>query len=128
MTTHPGTFQPTSVASAYSEALAYLGGRTSRKLANNTYLVRATTAGEALVMYHGNTVIRYRANPRGIIVDSCGWRTFTTKERLNWFLPSGTWGGERWHGLYRVFQEKHVWYLSTPSGRVPFSDGMVITP
>lgn len=125
MSSNPRTFQPTTVANAYDEALAYLGGKSSRKIAHNTYLAKIFD-GCIAVTYHGNAVIQYRTD--GIYVSSCGWRTFTTKERLNWFLPRGTWDGERWHDNVGVYQEAREWYLAGPEPhRVRrFEDGMVV--
>jgi hypothetical protein len=112
---NPGTFQPIDVATAHQNADTYLAGRNERKVANNTTMNRGAS-GDISILYHGNTIITYRANG-SIRLSSAGYRTFTTKERFTWFLPPG----------YRVFSEKHEWFLRTPSGdKVPFKDGMVI--
>jgi hypothetical protein len=129
---NPKTFQPTTVASAYNEALAYLDGKSSRKIAHNTYLVSNDATGEILITYHGNIVVTMTM-PEGtdttrIVVSSCGYRTYTTKARLNWFLPRGTWDGERWHDNVGVYQEAREWYLAGPEPhRVRrFEDGMMV--
>ena len=57
-----------------------------------------------------------------IRLDSGGWETFTTKERMNRYLPEGV----------SVFQKAGVWYVGDLRFggivEVPFSDGMLIRP
>lgn len=71
--------------------------RESRKLANNTYLERR---GDAIaVRLHFTDVITF--NPDGsVTLNSGGWRTVTTKDRMN--FTSGV----------RVFQHAHEWYVA----------------
>lgn len=49
-------------------------------------------------------------------LSSCGWKTSTTKERINRYLPSG----------YFVRQRDFEWYLETPEETLDFKDGMEI--
>lgn len=49
-------------------------------------------------------------------ISSCGWKTSTTKERINRHLPRG----------FRVFQEDFEWYVETPEETLEFKDGMKI--
>ena len=51
-------------------------------------------------------------------VTSGGWRTVTTKNRINRYLPSG----------FYVRQEAYVWYIEAPDGRTEFEDGHLIVP
>jgi len=104
--------EPTS----YTEAAEILGSRDSRKIAHNTYLERldAETIG---VRLHRTYVVRFNANGTTRL-DSGGWRTVTTKERMNRYVPAG-------FGLY---QKAHVWYIDTPSGVEEYSDGMILAP
>jgi hypothetical protein len=44
-------------------------------------------------------------------LDTGGWRTVTTKERINYYAP------------VRMYQRNHVWYLKDG---VPFSDGIIV--
>lgn len=72
--------------------------------------------GRTVYFYHQSPVVveigdRYR-------LDSCGYRTRTTKERINRRLPYG----------YRVKQRDHEWLLDTPDGVYDFTDGMTIGP
>jgi len=48
------------------------------------------------------------------VLDSCGFHTSTTKDRLNNYLPQG----------YSLSQQNHKWLLSTPHGTIDFYDGM----
>lgn len=51
-------------------------------------------------------------------VSTCGWYTYTTKERINHLLPPGI----------GVFQSKSKWYVSYKgkNGLIPFVDGMSV--
>ena len=51
-----------------------------------------------------------------ITLDSGGYQTVTTKDRMNRFLPLG----------YRVYQKDFDWYLHTPEGTREYQDGMQI--
>ena len=68
--------------------------------------------------YHQSPVVVERDDGQ-VRLSSCGYRTSTTKERINRYIPRG----------YRVYQEDFEWFLSQPSGPdIPFVDGMVIEP
>lgn len=85
----------------YTELDTKLQGRNkeSRKEAENTYLKRR---GEDIaLLYHETDVATFKPNG-DIILNSGGWHTLTTKERINWAL-AGT--GKR------LLQERGVWYI-----------------
>lgn len=94
----------------------------SRKVANNTYVQRRPE-GRIAVKLHQTDVLMFSPNGR-IELDSGGWTTPTTKERINRYLPGG----------YSLVQERGVWYLLdlTHGADDPvshtFKDGMVIHP
>lgn len=78
--------------------------------------VSTTPDGTVRVTYH-NTVV---AAKRGDIItlDSGGWRTPTTKRRINQAL-------EVWGRPERVVQRDYEWVISHPDGTSePFSDGV----
>lgn len=79
----------------------WLQGRNyeSRKLARNTYLKRRN--GHIAVQYHATDVVSYYPNG-DIVLNSGGWLTMTTKERIDWFTPA-------W---LRVSQNRGVWYIT----------------
>ena len=82
----------------YQTAFAFLEGRQRRKLVNNTWL--EVRDGETIaVRYHKTDVVTYKADGK-IILNSGGWQTVTTKERLNAFSPLG------------VYQRRGVWLVS----------------
>jgi hypothetical protein len=61
-----------------------------------------------VVRYHGHAIVILHPDNSTTLAD-CGWRTSTTKERLNLFAPYGV----------RVWQEKGVWYYSVRDNDVP---------
>jgi hypothetical protein len=97
----------------------------SRKLANNTYLQRRDK--NIAVLYHSTDVVIYTPNGNTIL-NSGGWHTSTTKERINIGLQ-GT--------GYRLIQNNSIWYLTNYSSYpdyktliqngYKFKDGITIT-
>lgn len=101
---------------SYQEALEKLGKRETRKLENNTYLQRR--GDNLVVMLHSTDVVTYQADGR-VILDSGGWRTPTTKDRINTYAPINLW------------QDKGQWFIGPNWNRVNtaiFQDGMIINP
>jgi len=97
----------------YAEADAKLQGRCkdSRKVGNNTYLQRR---GENIIAVRLHKTDILMLHPNGDVhLNSGGWRTVTTKARMNEFLLRG----------YFVSQTRGQWYLND----VPYRDGMSIT-
>ena len=88
-----------------------------RKLENNTYL-EMTPEGVPGVKLHGTFVVKI--NPDGTYtLDSGGWQTVTTKDRINGYSPVA------------LYQHKGEWFVATvKKGRLahetatPFKDGM----
>lgn len=105
----------------YNELDAQLQGRNrnGRKIANNTYAERR---GEAIaIRLHSTDILTF--NPDGsTVVNSGGWRTVTTKARLNDYLPNG----------YGISQSKGLWYWHKYNGQFEslplYNDGDSITP
>jgi hypothetical protein len=90
----------------------------SRVVANNTFEIIGPL-GDKTIRLHFTDIVIFR--PDGsIVLDSGGWRTVTTKARMNDFLPYGI----------HVYQQDGFWYLSGFYGSsqwtVPFYDGIVI--
>jgi len=85
----------------YQEKDQLLQGRCyqSRKVGNNTYLQRIGENAIALRL-HNTDVVTYYADG-SIVLDSGGWKTPTTKDRINMGLPGG----------WQVYQDKGIWYL-----------------
>lgn len=102
---------------SYQEAQERLGGRDSRKLENNTYLKRRADGSMAVVL-HQTDVVTYHPDGR-ITLDSGGWRTMTTKDRINKYAPINLW------------QDRGQWFVGQSWQRPAeaiYDDGMMIHP
>jgi len=88
---------------SYQDAKEYLQGKKSRPYAHNTRItIDSLDLGHEVitVTYHDNPIVNFY--PDGVAsFSSCGWKTPTTKERINWFLPDG----------FSLYQEKSVWHV-----------------
>lgn len=98
----------------YQDALDRLAGRRSRKLENNTYL-ETRPDGSIAVRLHSTDVVTYHQDGQ-IVLDSGGWQTVTTKDRINKYSP------------FRVWQVRRIWYVCNPGAadpqELPYRDGM----
>ena len=86
----------------YAELDMKLQGRNRerRKLANNTYLCRDSE--KINLLYHATNVAVFHSNG-DIVLDSGGWHTMTTKERINTALNSTN---------RIIITDKGVWYVA----------------
>jgi len=112
---------------SYQDAKAFLGNKKERPFAHNTRIeIDTLDLGHEVitVKYHGHPVVNFYPDGTSTF-NSCGWRTLTTKERINWFLPDG----------FHLYQEKSTWYIVkhgntygdwTSSNRFNFADGIAI--
>lgn len=115
----------------YAELDASLQGRcrNSRKLANNTYAIRFVSLpfdGAIAIRFHHTDILTFR--PDGsVMINTGGWETVTTKERLNRYLPN--------YGIYShrfghesvgwfLFRRGEGWWDSDPIAK--FENGMVV--
>jgi len=115
--TNPGVRQIGRHVYDYDSANRFLDGKNSRKLAHNT-LVHRDRPGDAIrVRYHNTDVVTYHLGG-SIELNSGGYQTVTTKQRMNQLLPPG-------HGVY---QHRHEWFVQTPNGSYPFEDGATLYP
>jgi hypothetical protein len=78
-----------------------------RKLANNTYLVIRDDDGYGIRLHDTEVVIHYKDR---IVLDSGGYKTVTTKSRMNEYTP------------FNVIQKQKVWYVDG----TPFKDGITL--
>lgn len=91
----------------YAEAVAILTGRckTRRKLENNTYLWRDSEDSCVVsIRLHATDILTFYQSGR-IQVDTGGWNTLTTRDRINRYLP------KPWH----VYSEHGATILSNYS-------------
>jgi len=72
---------------------------------------------DTVVQYHDTEVVRFSKNR--IVLDSGGWRTSTTKARMNQ-------AANQYDLPFQVFQKRHEWFVTTTLGDRLFEDGMVI--
>jgi hypothetical protein len=89
---------------------------TVRKTGNNTLEYQCKN-GDRGVQLHDTEIVRFTYE--GIILNSGGWQTLTTKERINAHLPAP----------WRLYQEDFIWYLwnHNTDESVEFYDGIVVT-
>lgn len=106
---------------SYDDAVRFLGNKSDRLAGHNTRVIRRDD-GVIYVRYHESPVVEFY--PRELVdsgpvtvLNACGWRTYTTKERLNAFCPEG----------FYVYQERGNWYLAKHGKRsYVFQDGITI--
>jgi len=108
MTTAPNSFKT-------ADAILTGRNRESRKIAHNTYLHRR---GESIaVQLHNTDVVTF--HPDGsLTLDTDGWNTITTRDRINGFTP--TW--------LRMWTERGTAKVSGTGDTVRFFDGIVFGP
>lgn len=108
--------RPTS----YADALAILGSKDARTIGYNTYLeVDPYDADTIHVRLHNTNIVSFYADSDSVRVNTGGWNTTTTRERMNRYLPEG----------FRVSNSKRVMYMGLPDGtRVPFQNGYLCIP
>ena len=98
----------------YQEALEKLGSRVSRKLENHTYLERREN-GNIAVRLHLTDVVMF--HPCGkVTLDSGGWYSKTTKDRMNKYANAGIW------------QKNHKWLMIIDGIGVKYQDGLMLRP
>lgn len=103
----------------YAEALEVLKGRDSMRLGNNTYLVDNWVFGYIGVRLHNTHIVRFYQDGR-VTLHTGGYRTVTTKERINQFI-SGEVLGKDYAWFYQGVREG--WYIPP----VEFTEGMEVS-
>jgi len=85
-------------------------------IGNNTLEIYYTDNSRAIRLHHTD-IITFKGNH--FTLDSGGWRTLTTKERINRYLPQR---------LY-LYQENNIWYIydKETESRHVFFDGIKFT-
>jgi len=93
---------------SYKDAEAKLGNKDRKKLENNTYLVRVDDKTLGVKLH--NTIVVYIHRSGNYTLDTGGWRTVTTKDRINRYSPA------------RLHQNNNIWYL----GNAIFQDNCLV--
>jgi len=76
----------------------------------------AASEGKTRITYHSTVVVAF--DEHSVTLDSGGWRTATTKTRMNQASNQFDLG-------FCVSQRDFCWFVSTPAGEtLPFEDGM----
>ena len=106
---------------SYKNAADYLGKKDERPYTRGRLQfnrIQRRTADSIAMELHGHDVVVWHQDGRTVL-DSCGWRTPTTKERMNECVPFGG-----------VSQRKGQWYFSTgpwdDRTEFVFEDNMVL--
>lgn len=87
------------------------------KLGSRGTTARTDAAGTLSVVYHQTEVVS--ATPTTIRLNSGGWRTLTTKTRMNQAANQ--------YGLgFTVSQRDFSWFVEYGGRVIPFEDGMTI--
>jgi hypothetical protein len=89
-------------------------GTHERRYKSNTCIVEHTNGAVEVILYETPVLIFDFDNV--VALDSGGWRTPTTKARMNEFLPSG----------FSIYQDRNEWYLQGEKDVYNFADGMII--
>ena len=84
--------------------------KSSNKVGNNTFEV-VYKDGTRAIRFHKTNVITFGTDR--YTLNTGGWETNITKDRINKHIPYGY-----------VYQERKEWYVNTPSGVVDYFDGI----
>ena len=89
----------------------------SKVVANNT-VEYIKENGDKVIRLHQTDIVTFKKSG-AIILNSGGWQTVTTKERINRYLPSP----------WVLYQTKNIWYLCQGYNgpRYVFQDGITLT-
>ena len=100
----------------HAEAVLMVRGKrnkTSRKIGNNTY-AEILNDNTVAIKLHSTYVVKIRDDGT-YTLNSGGWQTVTTKDRINQYSP------------VRVYQRKFEWFVNINGKEYPFIDGMVVS-
>lgn len=105
------------IPTTYAEARDLMPADGARAVDRNTLIIDMPD-GSIGLKFHRTVILRY--NPDGTTtVDAGGYRTSTTKERMNQALPEG----------FRIFAKGGTWFVDAPNGETyEFQDGYKCIP
>lgn len=87
----------------------------ARKVANNTFRFVRPEDGATVIRLHRTDIVQTYVDGR-VKLNTGGWQTVTTKDRLNSFAPC------------RIYSEKGVWLVSYHSRVYAYADGIILHP
>ena len=88
------------------------GKSKAKKIDNNTLEIK--DENKRIIRLHSTNILEFDDNQ--VKLDSGGWETVTTKDRMNKYLPNDI----------KVFQKDYKWYVSYHGTGLDFKDGMVL--
>jgi len=88
-----------------------LGMKDVQKVANNTFRYQGPKGLDHIRLHATDILIQDHKKGR-LTVNTGGWNTLTTRDRIHSYLPS------KWY----CGSEKGICYITTPSGRFPIGD------
>jgi len=86
-----------------------------RPIDNNTRVIRRSHNSIAIKLWDTDIITFY--DNGSIQLDTGGWKTVLTKERMNQYLPS----------TIRVYSEQYIWYIRFNKKQYLFENGMYLT-
>lgn len=107
-----GKTMSTTIARLQSKLSSARSKSQGKPVANNTRLFERDN-GSIAVQLHSTDVVTYHADD-SCTLDSGGWQTVTTKERMNCYAPG------------RVYSDKGIWYVSYAGKQYLYADGMTL--
>lgn len=87
-------------------------GRSRRRVGNNTW-AEIERNGDVRIILHSTTIVTIHAD-NTYTLNSGGWRTSTTKDRINKYSPA------------RLYQRKFEWFVMVEGKPVEFYDYITI--
>lgn len=99
----------------HAEAIKMVKGKRNtnrRKVGNNTYaeILHDNSVG---IMLHNTYVVKIHED-NTYTLQTGGWQTVTTKDRINQYSP------------VRVYQRNYEWFVKINGKEYPFMEGMVV--
>lgn len=114
---NPRTREIGREVNSFASADRFLGSRNQRKLANNT-IVRRLWSDIIQVVLHRTPIVSYYRGDEDVTIDTGGYRSKTTKQRMNQLLE----------GWAKIYQDRYDWFVTTQKGDFVFlSRRLVIT-
>lgn len=74
--------------------------------------------GDIQVVYHATPIVVF--DDKRVILNSNGYRTATTKKKMNQASDQFKLG-------YQVFQRSYDWFVEYDGQTLPFTDGMILS-
>jgi hypothetical protein len=98
-------------------AETFLGKRTIRRVCNNTWVEKDSINGALYLRFHRTRIVKWYTDGTGLIgLNTGGWETATTKDRINRAAP------------IRIFSKRGKLFFILNTIEYEFHDGMIIYP